>query len=289
MQLRRLAAAGLLLCVVAALFGCRSNNAAAERRFPLEGRVVAVDDAAQTLTIDHREIPGYMKAMTMEYPVRDRWVFDVVHPGDSVRATLVVGGESHLEDVSVTEGRGQADVSSTSAVHLPQRGESVPDFHFINQYGRPIHLAQFRGQPLLVTFIYTRCPLPDYCVRMSGNFARIAKTLRESNPSAFAKLQMLSITLDPKFDDPKVLRAYGKAYIGSVDPELKHWTLATASPAQIRQAAEFFGMAYQSKDGQVVHNLRTALLDANGQVAAFYSGNRWKPDEVADQLQQLQK
>lgn len=291
MQLRHLAAAGLLLCVVAAFSGCHSSHASAERRFPLQGRVVAVDDAAHTLTINHRDIPGYMKAMTMEFPVDkpDRWVFGVVHPGDTVQATLVVGGKTHLEEVSVTQGRGQADVSSTSPVHLPQRGESVPDFHFIDQNGHPIHLAQFRGQPLLLTFIYTRCPLPDYCVRMSGNFAHIAKMLRQSNPAAFAKLQMLSITLDPKFDDPKVLRAYGKAYIGSVDPNLKHWTLATASPAHIRQAAQFFGMAYESKDGEVVHNLRTALLDADGKVAAFYTGNQWKPDDVAARLEQLQK
>jgi len=286
MQLRH-AVAGLLLGLLAALPACRSASSA-ERRFPLEGRVVAVDAAAETLTIAHHEIPGYMNAMTMEFHVRDRWVFDVAHPGDTVRATLVVGSESHLEDVSLTEGRGQADASSTSTLHLPQTGEAVPDFQFIDQNGRPIHLAQFRGQPLLVTFIYTRCPLPDYCIRMSDNFARVARNLHRSNPDAFAKLQMLSITLDPEFDKPEVLRNYGKSYIGSLDPGLKHWTLATASPEQIRQAAEFFGMVYKSQDGEIVHNLRTALLDADGRVAGFYSGNGWKPSELAAKLQQLQ-
>jgi protein SCO1/2 len=263
--------------------------AASARRFPIEGRVVAADAATHTLTLDHHEVPGYMKAMTMGFSVRDAWVFNVVHPGDTVQATLVVGDDAYLENISVTESRGAADLSSTSPVHLPQKGETAPDFRFINQEGRPIHLAQFRGEPLLVTFIYSRCPLPDYCIRMSNNFAEVARTLQHSNPAAFAKLQMLSITLDPEFDDPKVLRAYGKNYAATVDPNLKHWSFATASPAEIRKAAEYFGLSYEKQSGQVIHNLRTALLDANGTISELYLGNQWKPADVAAQLQELQK
>ena len=196
---------------------------------------------------------------------------------------------AYLENISVTESRGAADLSSTSPVHLPQKGETAPDFRFLNQDGRPIHLAQFRGEPLLLTFIYSRCPLPDYCVRMSNNFAEVAKILQRSNPAAFAKLQMLSITLDPEFDDPKVLRAYGKNYAGAVDPNLKHWSFATASPAEIRKTAEYFGLSYEKQSGQVIHNLRTALLDADGNISELYLGNQWKPADVAAQLQELQK
>jgi protein SCO1/2 len=291
----RLVTAALLAGALSFLFflsGCHSRKPANARNFAVQGRVVAIDSGAHTLTVDLNEIPGYMKAMTMEYPVHDsdNWVFDVVHPGDTLQGTLVVtGSDAYLQGLSVTQGRGQADLSSTSPIHLPQVGDVVPDFHFTDQNGHPIHLAQFRGQPLLLTFIYTRCPLPNYCVRMSGNFVEIEKRLRHSNPAAFAKLRLLSITLDPAFDDPKVLRTYGKAYAGSIDPGLRHWTLATAPAGKIRQAAEFFGMAYESKNGEVVHNLRTALLDPDGRVAAFYSGNKWKPDEVADQLVQLQR
>ena len=137
----------LPLCLLLSVFGCNSQPpAAAERRFPIEGRVVAVDPAARTITLDHHEVAGYMKAMTMDFPVRDAWVFNVVHPGDTVQATLVVSADAWLENISVTQARAAADLSTTSPMHFPQTGEPVPDFHFVNQDGRPIHLAQFRGQ-----------------------------------------------------------------------------------------------------------------------------------------------
>ena len=292
MRPRTLLVAGLLFVLVATL-GCRSQKpapaAANERRFPIEGRVVAADPAAHTLTLDHHEIPGYMKAMTMDFTVRDGWVFDHVHPGDTVKATLVVGDEAWLEDVVVNQSRAAADLSSTSPVHLPEKGETVPDFHFVNQEGRPIHLAQFRGQPLLITFIYSRCPLPDYCPRMSNNFAEVARMLRDTSPAAFARLQMLSITIDPKFDTARVLRTYGKGYAAAADPGLKHWSFATGSPEQIRKAADFFGLSYDQQSGQLIHNLSTALLDADGKLFELYSGNKWRPAEMASELQQLQR
>jgi protein SCO1/2 len=174
-------------------------------------------------------------------------------------------------------------------MHLPQKGEAVPDFHFVNQEGHPIHLAQFRGQPLLITFIYSRCPLPDYCIRMSNNFAEVAQTLQKNNPAAFARLQMLSISIDPEFDDPKVLRAYGKNYAGAVDPNLRHWSFATGKPGDIRKAAEYFGLSYETQNGQIIHDLRTALVDADGKIAEFYSGNQWKSADLAAQIEALQK
>jgi protein SCO1/2 len=272
--------------------GCKSKKPAAaegERRFPIEGRVVAVDPAAHTITLDHHEVVGYMKAMTMPFKVRDAWVLNIAHPGDTVQATLVVADDAHLENVSVTEARGAADLSTTSPMHLPQKGEAVPDLHFVNQEGRAIHLAQFRGEPLLVTFIYSRCPMPEYCMRMSNNFAEIARTLQKSDPAAFAKLQMLSISIDPAFDDPKVLRAYGKSYAGGVDPSLKHWSFATGKAGDIRKAAEYFGLSYETKNDQIIHDLRTALVDADGKIADFYSGNEWKPADVAARIEELEK
>jgi protein SCO1/2 len=230
-----------------------------------------------------------MKAMTMGFTVRDAWVFKVVHPGDTVQATLVVSDDAYLEGVSVTQARAAADLSTTSPMHLPQKGEEVPDFHFVNQEGRAIHLAQFRGEPLLITFIYSRCPVPDYCIRMSNNFAEIAETLQKSNPRAFSKLQMLSISIDPEFDDPKVLRGYGKTYAGAVDPNLKHWSFATGKSGDIRKAAEYFGLSYEKQNGQIIHDLRTALVDADGRIAEFYSGNQWKAGDLAAHLESLQR
>jgi protein SCO1/2 len=286
LRIRILLAGLLLLCIV----GCKSvKPATAERRFPIEGRVVAVDPSAHTITLDHHEVAGYMKAMTMAFNVHDDWVFNVVHPGDTVQATLVVSSDAYLENLSITQARTTADLSNTSPMHLPQPGEQVPDFHFVNQEGRAIHLAQFRGEPLLITFIYSRCPLPDYCIRMSNNFAEVEQILQKNNPTAFAKLQMLSISIDPGFDNPKVLRQYGKTYAGAVDPNLKHWTFATGQPGDIRKAAVFFALSYETQNGQIIHDLRTALLDADGKIASFYRGNQWKPDDLAAQIEALQK
>ncbi len=288
--IRGLSALGLSTLVLLCGFGCKSARPpAAERRFPIEGRVVAIDSAAHTITLDHHEVAGYMKAMTMPFTVRDAWVFNVVHPGDTVQATLVVSDDVYLETISVTQAHGPADLSSTSPMHLPQKGEAVPDFHFVNQEGRAIHFAQFRGQPLLVTFIYSRCPLPDFCIRMSNNFAEIEENLRKSNPTAFAKLQMLSISIDPEFDKPGVLRSYGRNYASTVDPKFEHWSFATGKPAEIQSAAQFFGLTYQKQNGQIIHDLRTALLDANGKIADTYHGNQWSPVELAAEIAGLQK
>lgn len=285
MRVRILLSSLLLLGVI----GCRSAKPiASERRFPIDGHVVSINPADHTITLDHHEVVGYMKAMTMSFSVRDAWVFNVVHPGDTIQGTLVVSGDAHLEDVSVTQARTGADVSTTSPMHLPQKGEQVPDFHLVNQEGRKIHLAQFRGQPLLITFIYSRCPLPDYCIRMSNNFAEIAQTL-QSTPAAFAKLQMLSISIDPDFDDPKILRGYGKSYAGAVDPNFQHWSFATGNAADIRKAAEYFGLSYQKQDGQIIHDLRTALLDSDGKVDQYERGNHWEPSAMAARIRLLQR
>lgn len=280
----------LSLLLMLSVFGCKSTKpATAERRFPIEGRVVSVDAAAHTITLDHHEVVGYMKAMTMPFTVRDQWVYKIVHPGDTVQATLVVADEAFLENVSVTQSSAGADLSNTSPMHLPQKGEQVPDFHFVNQEGRAIHLAQFRGEPLLITFIYSRCPLPDYCIRMSNNFAEVAGDLRKNNPAAFAKLQLLSISIDPEFDDPKVLKNYGKHYAGNLDPNFKHWSFVTGKPAEILKAAQYFGLSYETQNGRIIHDLRTALLDANGSIAELYSGNQWRPSEAASKITELQR
>jgi protein SCO1/2 len=277
----------LFLCVT----GCKSKKAdEAVRRFPIEGVVMGVDAKEHTVTLKHHEVVGYMKAMTMPFTVKDEWVYRVVHVGDTVQATLAVGGDdAWLENVSVTQAAQTADQSNTSTVHRPQAGDAVPDFAFVNQQGKPIHLAQFRGQPLLLTFVYTRCPLPDFCIRMSNNFAQVAEELKNNNPKAFARLQMLSISIDPDYDSPKVLTEYGKRYAGGVDAPLKHWTFATGKPEEIRKAAEFFALSYQPQNGQITHTLSTALLDANGKVAEFYTGNGWSPSEVAGKLAALQR
>jgi protein SCO1 len=266
--------------LVLLLFTACSHPPAA-KKYELQGRVVAVDAGAHQLTIDNQTIPGVMEAMTMPYVVskNDTWVFRAIAPGDQVHATLVLGNDAELENISFSKGANSAG-DGTSAMHVPQPGDTVPDFALVNQNDATIHFKQFLGKPLLLTFIYTRCPFPDYCLRMSHNFAEVIRDLRK-DPSAFAKTQLLSISIDPEHDKPADLRTYGAGYVGQIDPKFQHWQFASGSPDEVRKAADFFGLAYNAKDGQIVHNLSTVLVGADGKVLRVYSGNAWKPADVA--------
>jgi protein SCO1 len=269
----------LLSCFALFLAACSHQPPA--KHYELQGRVVAVDPAARQLTIAHQAIPGFMEAMTMPYIVskNDTWVFRAIAPGDQVHATLVVSDHPEIEDINFSKSSDSAG-AGISQIHIPQPGEAVPDFTLTNQNGAHIHFKQFQGKPLLVTFIYTRCPFPDYCPRISHNFSQVMQDLQK-DPKAFAEAQLLSISIDPERDKPADLRSYGESYAGRVDPKFQHWQFASGSPEQVRQAADFFGLAYNSKDGQIVHNLSTVLIGSDGKVRKVYSGNEWKPEDVA--------
>ncbi len=256
----------------------------AGKRYPLDGRVVAVDPAQHQLTVAHHDVPGLMKGMTMPFLVgsNDAWVFKAIAPGDQVHATLVIGDHAELQDITFTKVSDSA-VDGTTQLHVPEPGQQVPDVTLVNQNGDKIHLDQFHGKPLLLTFIYTHCPFPDYCLRMSNNFGKVLEQLQQ-NPKAFEQAQLLSISIDPENDTPAVLRSYGERYVGRVDPKFRHWQFASGSPEQVRKAADFFGLSYNSKDGQIVHGLQTVLVGADGKVLKVYSGNDWNPEEVAAEM-----
>lgn len=267
------------LCVMALLTGCTKHLAG--KRYELEGRVVAVDSSARLITVAHQEVPGLMPAMTMPFQVgrNAEWVFGKIAAGDHLHATLVMTDHAELQDISFSKGSDTVG-DGTSELRIPDAGDAVPDFRFMNQSGKTIQLRQFQGRPLLLTFVYTRCPIPDYCPRMSNNFREILQRLQVS-PAAHEKAQLLTVSIDPEFDTPNVLRSYGENFAGKLDPQFQHWQFATGSPEEIRKAADFFGMSYNTKDGQIVHNLRTVLIGADGRIVKLYSGNRWTPDEVA--------
>jgi protein SCO1 len=269
----------VLISAVILFVGC--SHKPAGKRYELEGRVIAVDPAARQLTIAHKDIAGLMPGMTMPFIVsrNDAWIFGKIAPGDQVHATLVLGERAELADISFSRGT-DTPGDGTSQMRIPQPGDAVPDFTLINQNGATIHFSQLRGKPLLLTFIYTRCPFPDYCPRMSHNFAVVMQNLK-NYPQASAKAQLLSVSIDPEHDRPSDLRGYGERYAGSLDPKFQHWQFATGSPEEVRKAANFFGLAYNSKDRQIVHNLSTALIDSDGKILKVYSGGDWTPEQVA--------
>jgi protein SCO1/2 len=288
----------LLLLLSLSSFSCRSgtNEVASPnaRRFDLKGKVVAVDKAERRVTIEHEEIKGYMDAMTMPFAVRqnDYWALDVLKRGDKVTATLVIdNGLTWIENIVITEeSAGDASSSEQSgAEREAQPGDTSPDFSLINQDGKQIRLAQYRGRVLLLTFIYTRCPLPDYCPLMSENFKTIEKELQK-NQSLYDRTHLISISFDTEYDTPKVLKSYGGAYTENYTQEkFAHWEFATGTPEQIRDIASYFGMRYYNESGQIVHGLRTVILAPDGRVYKVYRGNEWKPEEALRDIQALIK
>jgi protein SCO1/2 len=258
------------------------------RQYPIEGKVIAVDGAHQQITLAHKDIPGLMKGMTMPFRVRDTWVFNVAQPGDELHGTLVVTpDEGYIEKVSVNKAPQAAAVSATSSVRVPAIGDSVPDFSFVDQDGRRLSLHKLHGRPVLLTFIYTRCPLPDFCIRMSNNFAELVRQLKQSDPALFRHLLLMSISIDPEYDTPAVLKRYGANYAGAVDPGFEHWKFVSTNVSDTRKAADFFGLSYNREGGQIVHSLRTVLLAPDGTIAAQFTGNNWTPAEMEAELKKL--
>jgi protein SCO1 len=276
------------LSLILAVTACQKEKPVPQQRYEVRGKVVAVDKRGGTVTLAHEAIQGYMGAMTMGFVLKDQWAFDVLKAGQSVRATLVVEGENAwLEGIVVTEeARPESTPSAPAeALHPPPLGVEVPDFQLINQDGKRIHLHQYRGKALLLTFIYTRCPLPDYCPLLSRNFAKILEQLR-SDPSLAASTHLLSISIDPEYDKPAVLRHYGLEYAGKSSP-FERWEFASGNPEQVREVTGFFGVNYWNDRGQIVHALMTALIGPDGKVRKLYRGNQWQPADVLSDLRSL--
>jgi len=275
------------LSLVLALAACQTGKHLPQQHFDLRGKVVAVDKNEGTVTLAHQAVQGYMGAMTMSFPLKDKWAFNVLKPGQSVSATLVIEGDhSWLEALVVTEeAKPETNRLAPPESARPLLGDEVPDFPLVNQDGKRIHLHQYHGKALLLTFIYTRCPLPDYCPLMSKNFAQILAEVL-SDPKLSPSTHLLSISIDPEYDKPAVLRAYALDCAGNPHP-FDHWEFASGAPGQVRKVAEFFGLKYWTEGGQIVHALLTALLGPDGKVVNTYRGNDWQLAQVVSDLRDL--
>lgn len=262
----------------------KASNGA--KRFELKGKVVSADKAEHKVTIEHEEIPGYMDAMTMPFTLLDDWVYGELKPGALIQATLVVDqNRTWLESPSVTTVDPNLVGKEVETSVEPKVGDAVPDFSLTNQDGKKISLKKYAGRTLLLTFVYTRCPMPDQCPLMSTNFALLNQELA-NNAALKDKVSLLSVSVDPAFDKPKVLRDYGLKYINSTRPDaFARWALATGSNEEVKKVGKFFGLNYWPEKDQVIHNLRTVMISADGKVAKTYRGNEWKPDQVLKDLE----
>jgi protein SCO1/2 len=277
----------LLIVLFAGCVKKQENQTTEITTFPLKGEVVHIMPDEHRIMIAHGEIPNYMKAMTMPFKVKDTTFLTMVHAGDSVVATLAVSRtESWLATISLI-GKGTLPEALTGNEilfkQLFKEGEPIPDVEFRNQNNRKIHLDSFKGDVLALTFIYTRCPLPDFCIRMSDNFARIQRSLKK-DATLDGKWHLFSITFDLEFDRPNVLKGYGKTY----DADFADWDFLVTEKKSLQKIADGFDLTYEPDEGGLIaHTLRTILIDKKGNLVAILKGNDWTPDEVAHRIRDL--
>ena len=265
-----------------------ASPSASARRFPFRGIVRAVDPGKREVTVEHEAIPDYMDAMTMAFPVKDDpQVFEILHPGDRLEAKLVVDRGSYWLEQILTKGFvGTPAAGAAAAVVTPQPnrgvavGDPIPDFALTDQTGHTVRLSQFRGNPIAVTFLYTRCPIATACPLTATKFAKLDSLLKAKG---FGK--MLTITVDPEHDTPKVLAEYA-SHLGA-DPA--RWKFLTGDPKAVADVATSFGVLYYPDGGQVVHGQAAAVVDPSGRLAAIYYGQTWEAEHLLRDLEKARK
>jgi protein SCO1 len=260
------------------------------KRYKLVGKIVSIDASQKALNVDGQDIPGFMAAMVMPYPVLHASQLSGLEAGDEITADVVVNEDdssAHLENIVVTK---KAGSKPTSELHIPQAGDQVPDFVVVDQNNDRVHLSSFRGHVLLVTFIYTRCPFANYCPLVSHDFAEIyAETKKDSRLARSVRL--LTISFDPQHDTPPVLRKYGESFrdvTGAVP--FDRWEFAAAPVKELPAMANFFGLTYSNNNGKIVHSMSTSVIAPDGRVYKWYDGSDWQPSQlVADATQALRR
>lgn len=257
-----------------------------EQVFETRGVVRSVPESGRTLVVRHDEIPGYMPKMTMELNVRDTNELHGMERDDEITFRLVATTNTHwIENIKrVGKAAPSEIVPPTNSYQLAKElepGDVLPDYELLAEDGRTIRFTDFRGRAVAFTFIFSRCPLPDFCPRMGNNFAA-AWELILAKPSSATNWQFLSISFDPDNDSPEVLRNYAKFYRHENDDR---WIFATAPLKALSKLAPDLGLMFTKEaGGSISHNLRTVVLDPQGRIHQQFDGNLWTPDALAQSL-----
>ena len=268
--------ATLVLVLAAAACGREEPT----REYTVVGQIVAVSSERPEVTIKHEDIKDFMPAMTMPFPVKDRSLLEGRQPGDLVTATLVIGETTvHLSSLEKT-GHQPLDPSAAAGVAGAREGEPVTDARFVDENGKPRTLADLRGHRVALTFIYTRCPVPDFCPLMNRHFATVQESLRRRTD--LRDVRLLSVTLDPEYDRPPVLKAQAETY--GADPAI--WSFLTGETKDLQAFASQFGIYSEAdpQSGEIIHSLRTVVIDGEGRLVRNTSGNDWTPAELLADL-----
>jgi protein SCO1/2 len=284
----------LLLALLPAAAACRkapapgapskgtiSTRLAPAARYPLKGVIRRVDANRSEITVEHEDVPRFMAAMTMTFPVRDDpQVMGLLRPGDRIEATLAVDKDRYWLEKILTHGfvpTAAAPSGPAAGVVTPRPnqaigvGEIVPDFALTDQTGRTVELSRLRGEPVAVTFIYTRCPIATACPMTTAKFSKLDALLREKRVG-----RLLTVTVDPENDTTKVLADYAR----QVGADPRRWSFLTGSPQAVAKVGSDFGVLYYPDHGQIVHSLAVAVIDPQGRLATIYYGDSWQAEHL---------
>jgi protein SCO1/2 len=262
-----------------------ANQQSGAKRYALKGKVVSIDKQGGAANIDNEPIPGYMDAMVMSYTIKPPDILDQLQPGDSIAADVVVDSDKYwLENVRITGHSQPPAAKPTASTQIPAAGDEVPDFKLVNQSGKSISLHNYRGQTLLLTLIYTRCPFPDFCPRISHEFAAINRQVK-LDPARYGRTHLLSISFDPAHDTPKILRAYSFSCAGSKDPAIfAHWEFSAIPQSELPEFANYFALTYKEEGGLLTHSLSTAVISPDGKIFKWYHGADWQASELLEDI-----
>ena len=262
------------LPALAAAVGCA-------RRYPVEGLVIRVDPEQRTMLVSHRAIKGYMPGMTMPFHVAPKEDIAKLTPGTRLNFELRVDKHTSVARklkprVTRLEGINGEEIRVPPPPNKIAIGEKLPDFTLTDQDGHAVRLSDFQGRVVAIDFIYTRCPLPDVCPRLSANFAYLSKRLRERD------LTLLSITIDPSYDRPAVLAEYARRWQANGET----WRFLTGTTEEVAKVAGMFGLVYWPEEGSITHTAATAVINRDGRLIALIEGSSYRPDQLRELIDQ---
>ena len=237
------------------------------KTYSVDGIVVVVDVAARTMLVSHRVIAHYMPAMLMPFGAENAAELAALHPGARIAFELAVTkGRSVARNIRLS---GAPDATLPAPRGKLPIGSALPDFQLIDQSGRALRAADLRGKVVAIDFIYTRCPLPDVCPRLSANFAMLQRHFRDRPGES---LLLLSVTVDPEFDTPAVLAEYARRWAAE-----SGWRFVTGEVAPLAAA---LGEIYWVDEGSIGHNSTTSIIGRDGRLAAQVEGSNYRPDQL---------
>jgi protein SCO1/2 len=260
-----------------------SANSPAPRAFAAKGVVEELPPGAKTIVIRHEAIAGYMDAMTMSFTAQNPAELATLQRGDEITFQLHVSATESWVDHLIKTGTAtpveNKKAAATGGTPSVQSGNLLLDYKFTNELGLAVSLNDFRGQALAITFFYTRCPIPEYCPRLSKNFQEASQKLK-ALPGAPANWHLLSVSFDTEIDSPAMLKAYGDSY--GYDPA--HWSFLTGPAEKIGELAEASGASYRLTDGAFDHNFRTLIVDATGHLQMIFPTGGNLSDQIVSEI-----